>query len=71
MQDTKLVVRKNRTTELSTYKQELIEWAEGKKKHSPFSRCESIAEPIREYNQALDDLINHIKGEDKLNEGRE
>lgn len=31
MQDTKPVVRKNRTTKLSTYKQELIEWAEGKK----------------------------------------
>ena len=64
MQDTKLpVVQKNLTTELSTYKQELIEWAEGKKKYSPFSRSENIAEPIREYNRALSDLINHIKGE--------
>ncbi|MBP9819377.1 hypothetical protein KBC79_01425 [Candidatus Woesebacteria bacterium] len=61
--DTIHEIEKWHADELSTCKQELIEWAEGEKKYSPFSRSENIAEPIREYNRALSDLINHIKGE--------
>lgn len=70
--DTIHEIEKWHNQELSTYKQELIEWAEGKKLNADpslaFLQRESDGKVLdyyscNSYDLALTDLINHIKGE--------